>query len=261
MRSKFFILVICLLGAFSLHAGELVLKGSYNGKNLFVQNPFVPELNTFCTKQVLVNDRVIFDNPKTSAFSIDLSYLKIGDLVVVRIMYHDSCEPKIVNPHVLSLTKAGFAFLKAQADNNSIEWNTKGELTDGSFEIEQLHPKKGWQIFGELKGKGDIMYNQYSMEPSHFPGENKYRIKYTDSQGNEYYSIQFAFTSTEDPITFSPSTVTTKITLSRATEYTISDMNGNELRKGNGKVIIVQDLRPGLYFLNIENRAEKFIKK
>ena len=260
-RSLFILVAYLILNASFAQSGELVIKGSYTGKNLFVQNPFIPEKNVFCTKQVLVNDRVVFDNPKVSAFSIDLSYLKIGDLVVVRIMYYEGCEPKIVNPHVLSLTKAGFSFLNAQANNNTIEWKTKGELPGGSFVIEQLDITKGWIIYSELSGKGDQLYNQYSIAPSHYPGENKYRIKFVDSQDNEFYSVQFAFTSTDDPITFTPTTVITKITLSRATTYTITDMNGNEIRSGSGKEIIVQDLRPGLYFLNIENRAERFIKK
>lgn len=261
MRAGLFTLLIYLITLGSGYAGELVLQGTYNGKNLYIQNPYLGELKTFCTEKVLVNDREVFNNPKVSAFSIDLSYLNLGDLVVVRILYRDGCEPKIVNPQVLSITKLGFRFLDAQADNNSLVWSTKGEQTLGSFVIERLHLKRGWLEFSTLTAKGNIDYNQYSVAPTHYPGENKYRIKYTNDQGKEYYSVQFAFTSTDDPITFTPTSVTTKITLSRATDYIITDMNGNELRKGRGKVIQVQDLRAGLYFLNIENRAERFIKK
>lgn len=260
MKIRSLFLATLIFTSLSLKAGELVIKGKYNGKNVFVQNPYNAKIDQFCTQKVFVNDRLIFDEPKVSAYQIDMSYLSVGDLVVLRIEYRDGCEPTIVNPHVLSFT-AGFQFIMAQADNNSVHWSTMGELVGGKFEIEQLHWKRDWEVVNTVPGKEDLNNNLYSIAPKHYPGVNHYRIKYIDYKGDEYYSLEFAFTSTEDPVTFDSENITNKIVLSKITNYFITDMNGNEIRKGRGKEIPVQDFKPGLYFLNIENRTERFIKK
>ena len=150
-----------------------------------------------------------------------------------------------------------------QVDNNSVSWNTKGELPDGKFTIEQMDSTKvKWNMIKEVAGKGGEETNQYSMAPTHLEGENQYRIKYTDHLGVEIYSLKLFYTYTDNPVQFSPKTkVTSKIKLSREIPYTISDMNGNVVKEGTGKTIMVQDLKRGLYYLNIQNRSERFIKQ
>jgi len=260
MRNMLLVSLLIMLSFGSSLSGELVIKGQYSGKNVYVRNPYNNNTKAFCITNVVVNDRVLLASPQQSAIQVDLTYLKLGDLVILRIEYFDDCLPVVLNPNVLSFTN-GFQFITAQADNNSINWRTKGELPNGNFFIEQLFVKKNeWREVSKVIGKGELNNNQYSVEPVHFPGENKYRIKYLDYEGKEYYSIEFAFTSTEDPVTFSPEKVTTKITLSKNIDYAITDMNGNELMKGKGKEIYVQNLKPGLYFLIVENRSERFIK-
>lgn len=260
MRNAFLILFVFVITN-SLLAGELVLKGQYSGKNIFVRNPYDNATKAFCINKIYVNDRLIFDSPMLTAFQVDLSYLKLGDLVVLRIEYKDDCEPFVLNPQVLSFTN-GFQFITAQSDNNSIHWSSKGELPDGRFDIEQLNKKKKeWKVVNTVTAKGELNNNQYSIAPHHYPGDNHYRIKYIDREEKEFYSVEFAFTSTDKPITFAPETVTSKITLSKTTDYVITDMNGNEILRGKGKEIFVQDLKAGLYYLNIENRAERFVKK
>jgi len=71
---------------------------------------------------------------------------------------------------------------------------------------------------------------------------------------HEYYSE-------EDPITFYPTRVTDKIILSRETSYEVLDAAGNSVVQGTGSEIHVEDLNSGLYYLNINNKTEKFIKK
>lgn len=260
MKRSLLLSLFLLTSITNIFAGELVLKGKYRGKNLFVRNPFNTATKAFCTNQVFVNDRLIFDYPELSAYQVDLSHLELGDLVVLRIEYKDDCEPVVLNPQAISFTN-GFQFITAQSDNNSIHWSTKGELPNGKFEVEQLTKKTGWIIYQSVDAKGEMHNNQYSIAPKHFPGENHYRIKYMNHEGKEFYSVEFAFTSSDDPITFTPEAVISKITLSKATEYYITDMNGTQIRKGRGKEIYLQDLSPGEYYLHIENRAERFVKK
>ena len=243
-------------------AGEIVLVGKYKGKDVYVQNPYDADKQTYCTSAVYVNDRKVQDYPEASAYTIDLSHLAMGDLVVLRIEHSDDCKPKVVNPQVLT-HEAGFEFMLEQVDNNSISWNTKGETPEGTFIVEQKDSVKvKWYIIKEVAGKGASESNQYSIAPEHFEGENQYRVKYTDVDGKQYSSVKLLFTYTDDPVQYSPRTkVTNKIKLSRSIPYSITDMNGNKVKEGNGKVIMVQDLKRGLYFLNIQNRSERFIKQ
>jgi hypothetical protein len=246
----------------SVSAGEIVLVGKYRGKDIYVQNPYNADKDSYCTSAVYVNDRQVQDYPTASAFTIDLSYLAMGDLVVLRIEHNNECVPKVVNPQVLKEGE-GFEFMLEQVGNNSISWNTKGELPDGKFMVEQMDSTKlKWNVIKEMAGKGGDETNQYSIAPTHFEGENQYRIKYTDHEGAEFSSLKLMYTYTDNPVQFSPKTqVTSKIKLSRSIPYTITDMDGNLVKEGNGKVIMVQDLKRGLYFLNIQNRSERFIKQ
>lgn len=238
------------------------MVGKYKGKDVYVQNPYDVDKQTYCTSAVFVNDRKVQDYPEASAYTIDLSHLAMGDLVVLRIEHSDDCKPKVVNPQVLT-HETGFEFMLEQVDNNSISWNTKGEIPDGMFIVEQKDSvKTQWNTIKEIPGKGASESNQYSIAPPHFEGENQYRVKYTGVDGEQYSSVKLVFTYTYDPVQYSPKTkVSNKIKLSRAIPYSITDMNGNKVKEGNGKVIMVQDLKRGLYFLNIQNRSERFIKQ
>ncbi|MDH5604627.1 MAG: hypothetical protein OEY51_11835, partial [Cyclobacteriaceae bacterium] len=153
-----------------------------------------------------------------------------------------------------------------QANNNAIEWVTQGELAGGTFMVEQevLDNKMWvWKELTEVDGKGNILRNQYSVSPRHLPGENKYRIRYQPPVGESeaIYSLEVVYTSTENPITFYPLVVTNKITFSESTDYSITDRNGKVVKQGTGKVLFVQEIRPGEYFLHFQNQTEKFVKK
>ena len=252
-----FFLSCCCLGT---KAGEMVISGVYQGKDLYVQNPFLPALKAFCTEEVFVNDRQVLTQPRTSAYKIDLSYLNMHDIVIVRIIYRDDCRPKVVNAHVLK-AKEGFRFLFAEADNQSITWATQGEYATGEFHIERLDKNGDWDWIQTVDGKGSRENNQYSILPEHLPGENKYRLKYEPAEDGPVYSVKFAFTSTDDPVNFEINEKSTKITLSRPVAYFITDLNDRKVKEGRGDEIYIGDLRQGGYYLNMENRAERFVKR
>jgi hypothetical protein len=76
-----------------------------------------------------------------------------------------------------------------------------------------------------------------------------------------FYSKVIEFDPNAEPITFFPKSVTSKITLSRPTGYEVVDAKGKVLKKGTGTEISLAELKSGVYYLNIENRREKFFKK
>ena len=99
MRASLLVLLAWLAGPFAF-AGTLVLEGNYQGKNLFIQNPFSEAGVGFCVYEVTVNDQIATDEINSSAFEIDMGNfgLKIGDKVVVKIKHKDGCTPLVLNP-------------------------------------------------------------------------------------------------------------------------------------------------------------------
>uniref|UniRef100_UPI00404AF89B hypothetical protein n=1 Tax=Fulvivirga sp. TaxID=1931237 RepID=UPI00404AF89B len=242
-----------------LLAGEIVLSGAYQGKDLYVQNPFNTESSTFCTNAVYVNDRLILDKPQASAFRIDLSFLSVNDLVVIRILFQDNCEPGIVNPQVLKSPQS-FQFLTAQADNNSITWTAKGDK-GGVYYLEHKWEDHDWQVADTVDVISAFEQNKYAVEPSHIKGDNNYRVKYINSNNEEFYSVEFMFTAADNYITFYPKIATSQLNLSDSCHYEVMDFFGKIVKKGEGRDVILVDLKPGKYYLNIQNRKEVFIKR
>ena len=254
-------MLIILVSTFSVGYGnELVLSGTYTGTDIFVQNPFNRKLNKFCTEKVFVNDRIIFENPSISAYKIDLSYLKIEDLVVIRIVYSEGCVPTIVNPHALKKSK-NFQFLTAQADFNSITWTAQGEGNGDQYFVESKWKSGDWNIVDTVAVSLEFAVNRYTSKPQHFKGLNSYRIRYRAKDGTENYSMEFQFTLSENYITFYPQIATTTLTLSDSSDYVIEDYFGKLVKRGSSKTITINELGPGKYYLIIQNRKEQFIKR
>ena len=76
-----------------------------------------------------------------------------------------------------------------------------------------------------------------------------------------FFSQVFDYFHDVEPISFFPTMVVDKITLSRPSDYAVVDSYGNQITKGNGKEIELNNLKAGLYFLYVDNREEKFVKK
>src|SRR5687767_7570800 len=97
--------LICFLFSISssFSQGVIVLEGNYQGKTLYVQNPFGPGGVGFCVTEVKVNGNITTDETNSSAFEIDLKAQKLnpGDKIEVKIFHKDGCKPKVLNPEVL----------------------------------------------------------------------------------------------------------------------------------------------------------------
>lgn len=250
----FFLLPVSLLA----QQEEFTVTGVYNGKNLFVQNPLSSNMKDYCTIEVWVNGAQVITNPRSSAFTINLSHLSGNSPVTVRIVHQKGCAPKIINPQVIR-TKTNFRYNSIHLDEKQLEWVTTGELESGKFFVERWE-KGRWNPIESIdaKGKED---SRYRLAVEHQQEENRYRIKYLQSDGETFYSSVQTFQDKEAVITFAPTRVSDKIYLSKETDYVICDAKGNELLKGYGKEIKLGHLTTGLYYLNIDNRKEKFFKK
>ena len=130
---KSYISIIILLALPSLfcfsqgNETNIVLEGHYQGKNLYVQNPFSGSGVGFCVIAVYVNGDVTTDQVNSSAFEIDFSNtsLKTGAPVTVKIQHKMDCNPKVLNPEVLR-PKSTFDNKTIVIDEKKIlNWNTR----------------------------------------------------------------------------------------------------------------------------------------
>lgn len=252
------IMLLLMPGVLEAQA-ELFVTGEYQGKSLYVQNPLSADRVNFCALSVFLNGELVISHPKTSAFAVDLSHLEIGDAVYVRILHRDGCEPKIINPQVIR-SKSAFRFLDITVDGISVNWTTAGEMPFGKYFIEQYRNRK-WANVASINGKGDFNWNQYSHLPNHHTGENRYRIKYLQGESQMFFSRVVTYFHDVEPVSFYPAMATDKITLSRESDFSIQDSQGNVLISGKASEIQLNNLTSGLYILFVDNREERFVKK
>ncbi len=251
-----------LLSSATAFSAVIVLEGNYQGKNLYVQNPFATTGVGFCAKKVLVNGNVTTDEVNSSAFEIDFTalQLKVGDKVEVKIEHSDDCKPKVLNPEVLK-PKSTFEVIDMSiSPDGSMKWRTKGETGKLPFIIEQFRWTK-WIKVGEVDGKGTSGENSYEFKVTPHSGENQIRVKQVDYTSQPRYSPPKKFTSTISDVTFAPNKVAKDINFSEETMFEIYDQYGNIVKKGFAKTVDCSSLAKGVYYLNFDNKTDQFIKK
>jgi len=247
--------------------GVLILEGNYQGKNLYVQNPFGSGGVGFCVSEVLVNGNITTDETNSSAFEIDFKAhnLVIGEKIEVKIKHKEDCKPKVLNPEVLK-PKSTFEIVSMTVDKDGgVKWSTKSETGKLSFAIEQFRWQK-WVKVGEVEGVGTTAINNYSFKVSKHSGKNQIRVRQTDYTGQPRLSKPVDFTSDVPDIIFAPSKVAKEITFYAGqtpyeTMYEIYDQFGNIVKRGFGSVVDVSGLTKGAYFINFDNKMQEFVKK
>lgn len=259
MKFKFLLLPLFLF-VIEVKAVEITLTGVYQGKNVYVQNPFSGAGNKdFCTIEVFVNSRKISSNIQSSAYEIDLSHQKLNDPIALRIVHKEDCKPKILNPQVLKAT-GSFNFNSVSVTNEHLNWATRGEKPNGRMVVEHFI-NNSWSVLKEVKGKESPIMCNYELAVNHNSGINKFRVKYIEHDGQIFYSQVAEFLSTLLPVDFYPKRVSDKIFLTRDSDYEILDAYGNSKLKGRGKEIDVNAEPAGIYYINTDNKTFKIFKK
>lgn len=258
-----FIWAFVLSGLGFSYAGVIVLEGNYQGKNLYVQNPFRSVGVGFCAYEVTVNGQVTTDEVNSSAFEIDFKNLglKVGDKVVVKIEHQDDCTPKVLNPEVLK-PKSTFNITSIAIDpkTNTLKWTAKDESGKLPYTIEQFRWNK-WIKLGEVDGMGTPDAHDYEFKVTPNSGKNSFRVKQVDYTGQPRTSNKVDYTSDVPAVSFSPEKVKDKIFFTAQTMYEIYDEYGNIVKRGFAKDVDASDLKKGVYYLNYDNTMGQFIKK
>jgi hypothetical protein len=261
------VLIFFLIGFTSPYfAAKLSLEGVYQGKNVFIQNP--PEASGFgfCISKIYVNGDLMPISLNSSTLIINLKTLKlsVGEPVFLVIHHGDDCTPKIVNPEVL-LPKSTFQLNSIGVSNNTdLSWSTTGESGKLNFLIEQYKWDK-WVIVGEVMGQGTSTLNTYTFKLFPHSGKNEVRVSQIDNTLKKRSSKSSTFTSSVPIVSKTPTKVKDYITF-RAnnseveTYFEVFDAYGNILKSGKASKVDCRKLLNGLYYLNFDNKTEKFIK-
>lgn len=250
--------------------GVIILEGNYQGKPLYVQNPFVQSGVGFCVTEVRVNGNITTDELASSAFEIDLKSQKlaIGEKIEIKISHKADCKPKVLNPEVLK-PKSTFEVINISADKDGmLSWSTKSETGKLTYAIEQFRWNK-WVKVGEVDGKGTPASNEYSFKISPHSGKNQLRVRQTDYSGQPRLSKAVDFVSEVPESEFAPIKATKELNFfakgkaDKATDtmYEIYDQYGNVVKKGFGNKVDISNLPKGGYFINYDNKMGEFSKK
>lgn len=217
--------------------GESYLAGVYQGKSLFIQNPFNKEDRSFCIDRILVNDKEVDINVNYSALMIDFEGFELNTPVRVKIINKDpECNPIIINPESI-LFHTIFRFSSVYLSDTAMVWSTKGERGIGSFDIQRLSGGI-WIDEATIEAKGVYDKSEYNFYPRLEDGPNKYRVKYNFPKGSRIghlYSWEVEYDYYPQPVEFNPKRVLRYLYFSRYTPYEIYDMGANLITSGEGK--------------------------
>jgi len=267
MSHKLNVLAVISLVTFASQAfaGVITIEGNYQGKNLYVQNPFASSGVGFCTYEVQINGQTTTDEIQSSAFEVDFSFfqLPLGAKVEVKIKHKDECKPKVLNPEVLKPMSTFEIEAMKISPNGTMNVTTKGEVGKLTFYIEQFRWNK-WVNVGEFEGKGTPASTDYSHTITTIhSGENRFRLKQVDGSGKPRYSFETKFRSPLPEVTVTPGDgkkADADLKFSDKTMYEIYNSFGNIVDKGLGSSVNVAKLEKGTYYVNFDNKTSTFKK-
>ncbi|MEQ8904183.1 hypothetical protein [Ekhidna sp.] len=243
---------------------ETNLAGVFQGKTLFIQNPFDRTVREFCVEKVYINEREVNINYKMSAIKLDFAGYDLNTPVKIRLVHKDTlCTPTIINPEAI-LFHTIFRFDDVSLTDSALVWRTRGETGRGEFEIEKL--MNGiWVDQDVREALGRYEGAEYTYYPNLEEGANKYRVRYNfprGSRASHLYSWEVDYDYYPVPVEFNPKSAKTKLYLSRSTHYEIYNDGQKLVLEGQGKVVDVTVLRQGRYIIYFNGKDPgTFIKE
>ena len=150
------------------------------------------------------------------------------------------------------------------SDDGLLKWKTTSEQGKLPYIIEQYRWNK-WVSAGEVDGVGTPTENSYEYKVIPHSGENKVRVVQVDNSGTKKKSVEQTFTSSLTTVEMAPKKVKSEIKFTTNgaaidTKYEIYDAYGNIVKKGYASSVNCENLRKGAYYINFDNKNEKFIK-
>lgn len=257
---KKYIFLILFIGlSYSLIGKDSYFRGFYQGKNVFVRNPYLGQGSGFCIEKIYLNGDLVVKNPKVSAYEIDMQNLEQDTRVVIRIVHHDDCQPELTNPEVIQ-GNLKFSWLKVYVDENQIIWITTKESKDGFYIVEK-DTNDGWFPIDTVKTKGGIFINQHSLELDHIQGDNLYRVQYHDPEMEIKLSESFNFHSDKKEISHAIDKDNWIIEFTEEVSYLLYNDDSRIIKRGKDVSCNIQKLPKGRYLIKYDGKEVYFDKK
>lgn len=260
MRTLF---VFLFISVFSLaQAGNIVLEGRYQGRNIFVINTVSADGVGYCAYEVTMNGLVTSDEINSQAFEIDLSIynLNLGDPVTIIIKHKDGCTPKVLNKGALEPAPT-FNCTKIECTpDGQLSWETTEEMGKIPFLIQQFKWNK-WVTIGEVMGNGVRTRSTYKFQTHLTSGINKFRIAQKSYEGDLRKSQTCEVSSQVAPVSMKYDRKTKVVTLSSETSYELFNVYGQIVKRGRGVSIDCSMLARAEYYLSYDNKTEKFFRR
>jgi hypothetical protein len=256
------VLFLCFLTiGITSNAVDMVLKGVYQGKDIYVKNPFGGEGVGFCVYQVLVNGEITSDEVNSSAFAIDLGLfnLEIGAPLEVIIRSKDDCTPKVINPesiHPQSTFEMGGMTVE---NSGKLAWTTSNESGILPYVVEQFKWNK-WVAVSEVIGRGSEIENSYSTSVRLVKGQNLFRVKQEDSEGIRY-SEPVSISADVEDAELLRTKIFDKVEFSRPTDFELYSEYGELVAAGYGPFIDTAELKSGRYYVNFGSHFGSVVTK
>ncbi|MFN3403213.1 MAG: hypothetical protein ACK40G_03900 [Cytophagaceae bacterium] len=230
-------------------------KFTYQGKNLYFQNPYTEDMKTFCTKEVWVNGKRVLGYQDGSAFEVDLSYFNLDDTVEVIVFQHASCKVKVLGGYPRGKNPFAYNFFKADEKESRFEisWKSKKPFTAHVY-LERFQYNIYTIIDSLINIKPDTVY---TFNPKHLSGINKCRLKTKLSDGQVLYSHVEEFISSRPKIKPVFLGADKRITFNASADYEILNTQGEVIMSGTADEISLQPLEAGIYYLLVDNRIYK----
>lgn len=255
------ITILAMLAVQLAFADVYVFTGTYQGKDLYVKNPFAPDGVGFCVFEVRVNGEITSDEVNSSAFAIDLSLfdLQLGAPVEVIIRTKDSCEPRVINPDAIA-PKSTFELQSMVLNEERLAFATKNESGPLPFIVEQFKWNK-WVPVATLEGKAGAGESaRYEVVVPVHSGENVFRVTQHDSDGARS-SERFEMKSDFAEVRILEEKFTTELRFSAKTDYEVFDAYGVLIGKGIGDRIDASKWPSGTYYVNFDRFFGQIAKK
>ncbi len=252
------VLSIFIFSIFPLVSNATItLEGTYQGKNIYVQNALNEDTGEYCVTTVSVNGEVLRLDNQSSAFEINLEGygFAIGEPVVVKINHHDNCTPHVLGTHPLIQAHRTIRIEPAALDQGTLRWKHDTDLTD--YQIEQYRWNKWVAVNSEPILAPTDDYYEYSLNNKTHSGTNTFRITAQDADGFMGYSNNLIMQGDETPVTYDLKTDPGMLIFSTRTRFELYDAEGNIILEGTTSAIEIAKYPKGDYYLNFDNRNEK----
>jgi len=243
-------------------AGNIVIEGRYQKKNIFVVNASAPDGVGYCIYQITVNSLVSSDDVNTQAFEIDLSLykFKVGDPVTVIIKHKDGCLPRILNPGALEPSPSFECQRIECTRSGNLSWETLNEQGKIAFTIQQFKWNK-WVSVGEVMGNGTPSKNNYNFQVQLTSGSNRFRVVQKSFDGDLRKSQNCDVQSDVEPVAMRYDKKSRKISFTAETNFELYNSFGQIVKRGRGIEVECMSLPKGDYFISYDCKTEKITRK